>query len=382
MTASSLNIGLLMPGFYGGGAERAAILLAQGFTEKGHQVRFLVRTTDGPLREEALNTAPVSTFGKRLLSRPLRLRKVLNNRSYDAIISFVIHRDGLTVPTVSLSATQNLVYLTRIESSLSHRLSIKNGIKPWIQKQLMKINHLLPKKLIAVSKGVKQDLVENLSFNPNRIAVINNPLDLNHIDRARDRNPGDSEGLDPWFEASNRLITVGRLHPHKNQSLMISAFNQVLSDEPDSALLILGQGESREQLLRLGKKLGLEDRLIVPGFTKNSYYYISRAHLFVLSSKFEGHPLTLIESLACGTRIVSTDCPSGPAEILRQGDFGTLVPMSDVEALRRGILKELKHDSDNSASMHSAAEQYSYRTIADSYLELLDEQLSFRNGAS
>jgi glycosyltransferase involved in cell wall biosynthesis len=142
----------------------------------------------------------------------------------------------------------------------------------------------------------------------------------------------------PWFERGQPpvILGVGRLSPQKGFATLIRAFSQVRQTRL-ARLLILGEGRERPMLEALVRELGLEQDVKLPGFTTNPYPYMSQASLFVLSSRWEGLPGVLIEALYCGTPVISTDCPSGPREILKGGLYGQLVPVDDVGALAPAI---------------------------------------------
>src|SRR5262249_357683 len=144
-----------------------------------------------------------------------------------------------------------------------------------------------------------------------------------------------------WFDESSPVVLgIGRLVPQKNFPLLLEAFRVVRRDR-DVKLDILGEGAERPALEAYVKQHSLEDSVSLPGFLENPYACMSRAAVTALSSNFEGLPTVLVESLALGTPVVSTDCESGPREILRNGTLGDLVPINDVAALAQAIARTL-----------------------------------------
>ncbi len=133
---------------------------------------------------------------------------------------------------------------------------------------------------------------------------------------------------------------MGRLTRQKDFVTLIWAFARLRESRP-ARLVILGEGEERGALLALADALGIASDIDLPGFVNNPYAYLSRASLFVLSSRWEGLPGVLIEALACGTRVISTDCPSGPREILAEGTYGELVPVADPASLAEAMQRAL-----------------------------------------
>jgi glycosyltransferase involved in cell wall biosynthesis len=176
----------------------------------------------------------------------------------------------------------------------------------------------------------------------------------------------------PWFKPDQPpvLIAIGRLEQQKDYPTMIKAFAEVRQAQP-ARLLILGEGRDRISLEKLIKEYGLDQDVSLPGFVSNPYAYLSRADLFVLSSRWEGLPTVLIEALCCGTQVVSTDCPSGPREILKDGKYGRLTPVGDVGALAAAINLSLKNHAPGPPI--ESWQPYELGTIVDQYTNLLLE---------
>jgi len=163
-------------------------------------------------------------------------------------------------------------------------------------------------------------------------------------------------------------VAVGRLQMQKDYPTLLHAFAQVRKNRP-VRLLILGEGKDRLALEELIKELGLEQDVSLPGFVMNPYAYMARASLFVLSSRWEGLPTVLIEALCCGTPVVSTDCPSGPREILRDGQYGQLVPVGDVDGLAQAIEAALNSKAPGPPS--ESWRPYDLENVVNQYISLL-----------
>jgi glycosyltransferase involved in cell wall biosynthesis len=198
------------------------------------------------------------------------------------------------------------------------------------------------------------------------ITTIHNPINLERVTQLA-REPAEH----PWFEDADIpvVLGVGRLVPQKDFPTLMRAFALVRQQRP-ARLVILGQGRGRPELEALARSLGLEHDLWMPGIALNPYRYMARAAVFALSSAWEGFGNVLLESLACGRPIVSTDCPSGPAEILGNGRFGRLVPVGDAPAMASAILESLagNHQPDR---LRSRAAEFSIERTSQRYLELL-----------
>jgi glycosyltransferase involved in cell wall biosynthesis len=161
------------------------------------------------------------------------------------------------------------------------------------------------------------------------------------------------------------ILSVGRLHPQKNYSGLIEAFATVRT-EVDARLMILGEGESRAELEQRSEELDLADEVALPGSTENPYAYMRRASVLVVSSFTEALPSALIEAMACDCPVVSTNCSSGPVEILQDGEYGRLVPVNDPDALAEGIVSTLR-DPPPPSKLEDRAMDFSAETITDEY---------------
>ncbi len=166
----------------------------------------------------------------------------------------------------------------------------------------------------------------------------------------------------------DRILTVGSLKDQKNHSLLLRAFARTPGTR--SRLMLLGQGENEGILRAVASDLGISDRIIFAGFHRDPSPFYATADLFVLSSDYEGFGNVIVEALACGCPVVSTDCPSGPAEILENGRFGRLVPVGDAEALAVAISEALAAEHDREL-LRRRAEDFSPERAADKYLALL-----------
>ncbi len=213
---------------------------------------------------------------------------------------------------------------------------------------------------IAVSAGVAEDVARLAGIGRDRIAVIHNPVEL---PAASD----DGEGATVWgTDGARRVLTAGRLVPQKNHALLLEAFARLL-DSVEARLVILGEGPLRAALERRAAELGIAHAVSLPGFLLHPWPVYAAADLFVLSSDFEGFGNVLVEALACGLPVVSTDCPSGPREILDDGAFGTLVPCGDAAALAEAMRRALTEGHDPEKPKARAA-GFTPARAADAYL--------------
>ncbi|MFZ1537136.1 MAG: glycosyltransferase [Chromatiaceae bacterium] len=254
----------------------------------------------------------------------------------------------------------------RLGTHLSAALQQKSPVTRWLRTWPMHLIYPGVDCIIANSEGVAEDTRRLTGLGPDRVEVVRNPV----ITPALARLAGEAV-THPWFQpdAAPVILGAGRLTPQKDFPTLIRAFAQVRSQRP-CRLVILGEGKQRAELESLVGELGLDGEVCLTGHVANPYPFMAKAKLFVLSSAWEGSPNVLTEALALGTPAVATDCPSGPREILRGGDFGPLVPVGDASALASAILATLDQPLP-AVLLRQAVSEYSSPISAHRYLEVL-----------
>jgi glycosyltransferase involved in cell wall biosynthesis len=220
--------------------------------------------------------------------------------------------------------------------------------------------------VVAVSDGVARDLVELTGLPPGRVVRIYNPVLVPRLDELA-RAPL----AHPWFAAGAPpvLLGAGKLKRQKDFHTLIRAFALLRARRP-ARLVILGEGPLEGSLRGLARSLGVEADVALPGFVENPYPFMRGAAAFALSSLFEGFGNVLVEAMACGCPVVSTDCPSGPSEILEGGRWGELVPVGDAQALAAALARTLD-DPPASAELEKRASCFSAAASAAEYERLL-----------
>jgi glycosyltransferase involved in cell wall biosynthesis len=293
------------------------------------------------------------------------LTHYLGREQPDALLSAKTHANLVAIWARKIADVQ-----TRIVVSERSTMStvIKKSRKWRWRFTLPLIRKVYPQAdlVVAVSNGVADDVSSCTGLSRQRIVTIYNPTLTKHIE-AQSILPVSN----PWFgtEKIPVILGVGRLVPAKDFPILLKAFAHIRAKRP-VRLLILGEGRERQALENLAVELGIATDFLLPGFVTNPYAFMSRAAVFVLSSLLEGLPNVLIEALACGCPVVSTNCPSGPQEILANGDFGPLVPVGDDRALAEAILHTLEHPP-NAERLRARAAEFDIQTIADQYLQAL-----------
>jgi len=237
-------------------------------------------------------------------------------------------------------------------------------ISPWHLGAVMRLTYPAASGLIAVSEGVKQDMCRLGGFSDSQVRCIYNPAATGVSPQQEPKSVREKlwgVGFD------HHILSVGTLKAQKDHATLIRAF-ALLPSSLNAKLTILGEGELRAELEALIQKLGLHGRVTMPGFVVDTYPWYRTADLFVLSSRWEGFGNVIVEALECGVPVVSTDCPSGPAEILENGRIGRLVPIQDPAALAASIAESLRNPVDRELLMRRARD-FMVSAIADQYLD-------------
>jgi glycosyltransferase involved in cell wall biosynthesis len=219
--------------------------------------------------------------------------------------------------------------------------------------------------VVAVSEGVAEGLIKMTGISPGQVDVVYNPVVTSELFQKAAEIPDH-----PWLADPRKqvILAVGRLTEQKDYPTLIRAFARICQQH-DIYLVVLGDGQERQKIEKLIVDFQLEARVDMPGFVSNPFAYMSHADLFVLSSRHEGLPTVLIEAMACGCPVVSTDCPSGPAEILDNGHYGQLVPVADVARLAEAIVSTLK-DLPSRNMLVERAKLYSVSNSVQAYKKL------------
>ncbi len=263
----------------------------------------------------------------------------------------------------------------RAPSVLAPSLYALGPIKRHIMSMFIRYSYRRADQMIAVSQGVADELKQILDIPKKKISVLFSPI----ISEAMLIKA--SEHLNhPWFREGDPpvILSVGRLTAAKNQETLIRAFARV-RQKVKARLLILGEGEKRTELETLASQLNLTKDFSLPGFQKNPFPFMAKARLFVLSSAWEGSPGVLIQALACGCPVLSTDCSSGPREILQDGRLGRLVPVGDHEAMATAIILSLREER-RPACTPDVLRSFSVENSSREYLRVLLGETAVREG--
>jgi glycosyltransferase involved in cell wall biosynthesis len=327
-----------------GGAQKVTINIANGLTSRGYDVDLVTANFEGDFVSDISSDLHVvdldvpSVAGLGVLAGIPRLKSYLESAQPDVLIGAQTHANIAAVLAARVAKVS--LHVTLTEHSAFGR---SEGFKDWLTNTLASSVYTLADEVVGVSGGVVESIVENTRVDSAATSVLYNPIDLESV-RARSKEPVDDKWItDPDIRP---VVSVSRLESQKNLSLLLRAFETVNERHPDTRLIIVGKGSERRRLSELARSLDIEDVVSFPGYVDNPYGYMRQSAVFVLSSRYEGLPTVLIEALACGCSIVSTDCPYGPREILADGEYGQLVPVDDDLALADAIGATLESPAD------------------------------------
>jgi glycosyltransferase involved in cell wall biosynthesis len=251
-------------------------------------------------------------------------------------------------------------------TTISIDLQNRSPFERWLQRNSMGRLYPYADKVIVTSAGVADDMSDYTGLARHRIEVVPSPVIPDRLLHEEQPIPDH-----PWFEDHSVpiILSVGELCARKDFETLLRAFH-LLREERPCRLMILGRGKRHDSLLRLAEELGIGDEVALPGFVDSPYAYMAHADLFAFTSRWEGLGFVLIEALAVGTPLVSTDCPSGPKEILQQGRYGELVPPGDVAALAQAMARTLTHPLPPDI-LRQAALPYTVSAATDAYLKAM-----------
>jgi glycosyltransferase involved in cell wall biosynthesis len=352
-------------GFFGGGGiERVSANLAHGFVDLGIQIDLLTSPDSPHLWRMPTITRIVDLKAPTLyLSLPGLIRYLRRERP-DVLVAADHYQNEIALMAKLIAGVPTRVVVSehnQLSKTVQNATKLKGKLAPLFTRFL----YPWADGIVAVSQGVAKDLSDTANIPLSRIQTIYNPvISPEMLDSAKE--PLEHE----WFApgAPPVILGVGKLESQKDFPNLIRAFAKVRQSQL-ARLVILGWGPDRPQLEALIKELGLEADVQLLGYMQNPYAYLARSAVFVLSSAWEGLPTVLIEAMALGIPVVSTDCESGPSEILADGKYGYLTPVGDSEALADRILQVLSGQPKSLDSSWLA--QFEVETATQKYLNIL-----------
>lgn len=401
------RIAFLLDSLTGGGAEKVILELAGGFASAGYTVDLLVCKMVGALQNKVpsnvklIHLDSVSSLRGALCAyradpgclRPVmatlvRVGKVPGTfKSLPAVIEYL--RTNQPEALLSALPKSNIIAVlagqyyggsTRIAvgvhthySAVSRLEEERNEINDSYMLDMMRRYYRRADVVIAVSHAAEKDACEYLRLPQDHVTAVYNPVATRDICELREA------ALEhPWFEPGGIpvILGIGRFVAVKDFPLLLDAFARV-RQKREVRLVLLGgdftsdeQGYLQKALFEQAERLGVARDLDMPGFVENPFAYLSRAAVFVLSSRCEGFGNVLVEALLCGCPVVSADCPGGPAEILENGKYGELVPVGDKSGLAEAICRALDSPP-NREFLRARGGEFSVENAVENYRRVL-----------
>lgn len=360
-----MKITFFLQNLAGGGAQCSVVNLANQYVEQGIHVDMVLAQESGSYLTSLDEKINLVVLGKSktflaiwalrrylITTQPTTIMASITNANIALVMAKWLLPKSLKT-RICLNQVNHLTY----SATKGEKLSWANKIKL----KLIAFAYSFADTVISMSRGVENDMLSYGFIQKQNSCFIYNPVVTPKMSvLAKEEIPSFNK---PTF------IAVGRLTKQKNFKLLINAFAKV-KKQLDAQLVILGEGELRTELEQQINHLGLIHLVSLPGFVKNPFAYMKQANVFVLSSLWEGFGNVVAESLAVGTNVVSTDCPSGPAEILDNGKYGFLVPVNDTNALSSAMLKAYQNPFD-SEILKNRGQDFAVETIAEQYKKKL-----------
>jgi len=414
MSSQTRHVAFFLPTFPAGGQEQTTLLLMKGLVERGHRVDLLLERKTGAYLSRVPDTIRVHELRRRsrwsgyrrfitgwpsegwrhlrgsigLGERSVPLHRLLGLVNYietqcpDVLISshdraplLAIWASGIARHRVATLVIEHSLFSYNWAAAQHHT---RTAALMQRHRTLMRRLYPFADGLVAVSRAAAEDLAEVIGMPHNAVVTIYNPVVSDELEALAAHSADDA-----WFSAGAPpvILTAARLAPEKRLDVLLDAFAKLRRSGVDARLAILGDGPERERLLRQIDTLGLTTEVRVPGWVDNPYAWMRCSALFVVSSAFEGLSNTLIEAMACGCPVVSTDCPGGPREILRDGLHGRLVPVGDIAALADAMKSTLANPP-NRNSLSVRAADFALAPAIDRYEALIERTFAGEDTAA
>jgi len=334
-----MKIWFLTGRFGDGGLERVLVELARAMRTHGFDTRLITGRFHGNAQKLVPPDVPcsqIAPYGRGLF--PFALSRALRDERPDVVFTCANDVACMMLAIRSIASPSTRVVTTQHLSLSGPRLSATGLHRGKMEAIRLLMHILLPRSdaMVAVSKALARNMSHELSIPEDRIEVIYNPVvtpDMEARIMESVKWPWESDHLPT-------IVFVGRLEKVKRVDLLVEAFASI-NTQVESRLLIVGTGSEEGAIRQQIREKGLEEHCALVGYQPNPLPYIRRSDVLVLPSDYEGFGLVLVEAMACGTQVISTDCPDGPAEILGNGRFGQLVPCGNADALASAIIRVL-----------------------------------------
>jgi len=374
MSDTPRRVLMFLPDLDGGGAQRTFVNLAGALSGDAISPTLVAARADGPAKDWLAPEVPLIDLGVRRVRHAVYpLWRLIHETRPDVV--FATMADANVIAALAVFGQMRRPGIILRETN-SHRERDDIGA---LHRKLIGLTYRRADAVIALSEGVRRELLEDYRLESARSVTIHNPVDVEGFAATVESCRGNPAPL----EGEGRMIlAMGRLHRQKGFDVLIEAFAG-LSD-PSIRLVILGEGEERAALEAQAERLGLRDRVFLPGFDALPERWLAHADLFVLSSRWEGFGHVLAEAMTAGVPVVSTRAPHGPPEIIEDGKTGLLVPLAAPAALAQAMAR-LLGDEDWAHRLASAAriavERFALPVIAGQYAEQIERVANLHDAA-
>ncbi|MBI9051226.1 MAG: glycosyltransferase [Anaerolineaceae bacterium] len=345
-----MRVAFFLPSLAGGGAEKMVLNLIRGLQAYDCEIDLLVASSEGEWKSQVPNGINlIDLISNRVLFSIPKLMTYLRKSTPDILCSAIDHANIIAIISAMLSRTD-----TKIVISIQRMSNQMKKVNP--NKRELIVNWLKPilypeaDQIVCVSDGVCDEMETAYRISKSKLRRIYNPILteelLSTLSNQSQKNPR---------QGGSDIVAVGRLEKVKDFPTLISAMPIVIKQQ-SCKLTIYGEGPERKFLINMVNQLNLNEVIKFPGFVPNIFDVFQNADLCVVSSIAEGFGNVIVEAFACGLPVVSTDCPSGPREILQDGKYGTLVPVGDEQAMAKAILSVLHQKTDRAELMKRAGD--------------------------
>lgn len=347
------------------GVPLAQLKLARAFSARGHQVELIYgNVIDKKNLPKSNKFKIINLKKKRVLFMLFDISRYLRKNNPDIVLTAGDHLNAIVLIAAILTNNKSKIScssrVTPYDTYSSNFFS-----KRWILKIIMKLVMYRANILSCVSKDMVQQY-KNIFANSRHLPIYNIVKDDHSKKLILEPLKNDEE---IYFSKKKTIITAGMLEPWKRQGDIIQAFN-FFRDKNESTLIILGEGSEQKNLSKLIKRLNLENSVFLLGNVKNPLKYFSRADVFVLASSVEGLPNVLVEAMLCGCTPVSTNCPTGPNEVLQNGKYGYLCDVGDIMQISKNIQKAVDFPIPKQ-KLDEAITEFSEDKVVQKHLDLL-----------